>query len=139
MLTDFIFLFLYLRLVLALGSFMREQRNVEGETGKEERRMLWYNGKSMTLDVRNSIFYSLILTCCIIYKISQSAACCLLSRFSHVLLFATPGTVAHQALLSRGFSSKHTGVGCYFLLQGIFPTQGLNPHFLCLLLWQAGS
>ena len=109
------------------------------ETGKEERRMLWYNGKSMTLDVRNSIFYSLILTCCIIYKISQSAACCLLSRFSHVLLFATPGTVAHQALLSRGFSSKHTGVGCYFLLQGIFPTQGLNPHFLCLLLWQAGS
>ena len=25
-----------------------------------------------------------------------------------------------------GFSSKNTGVGCYALLQGIFPTQGLN-------------
>ena len=24
-------------------------------------------------------------------------------------------------------SSKNTGVGCHFLLQGIFPTQGLNP------------
>ena len=24
-------------------------------------------------------------------------------------------------------------------LQGIFPTQGLNPHFLCLLHWQVGS
>ena len=28
------------------------------------------------------------------------------------------------------FPGKNTGVGCYFLLQGIFPTQGLNP---CLL------
>ena len=26
------------------------------ETGKEERRVLWFNGKSMTLDVKNSIF-----------------------------------------------------------------------------------
>ena len=28
---------------------------------------------------------------------------------------------------------KDTGVGCPFLLQGIFPTQGWNPH---LLQWQ---
>ena len=28
---------------------------------------------------------------------------------------------------------------CHFLLQGIFPTQGLNPHLLCLLLWQEDS
>ena len=28
---------------------------------------------------------------------------------------------------------KKTGVGCYFLLQGIFPTQGLNPCLLHLL------
>ena len=25
------------------------------------------------------------------------------------------------------FPGKNTGVGCHFLLQGIFPTQGLNP------------
>ena len=25
---------------------------------------------------------------------------------------------------------KNTGMGCHFLLQGIFPTQGLNPHLL---------
>ena len=31
---------------------------------------------------------------------------------------------------------KNTGVGCHALLQGIFPTQGLNPHLLCLLHWQ---
>ena len=34
---------------------------------------------------------------------------------------------------------RNTGVGCHTLLQGIFPTQGSNPHLLCLLLWQAGS
>ena len=31
------------------------------------------------------------------------------------------------------FSDKNTGVGYHFLLQGIFPTQGSNPHLLCLL------
>ena len=34
---------------------------------------------------------------------------------------------------------KNTGVGCHALLQGIFMTQGSNPHFLCLLHWQVGS
>ena len=28
---------------------------------------------------------------------------------------------------------KNTGVGYHFLFQGIFPTQGWNPRFLCLL------
>ena len=35
--------------------------------------------------------------------------------------------------------SKNTGVSCHVLLQGIFPTQGLNSHTLCLLHWQAVS
>ena len=35
-----------------------------------------------------------------------------------------------------GFPGKNTGVGCHFLLQGIFPTQGLNLCFLHLLHWQ---
>ena len=34
------------------------------------------------------------------------------------------------------FPGKNTGVGCHFLLQGIFPTQGSNPG---LLDWQAYS
>ena len=29
-------------------------------------------------------------------------------------------------------------MGCHFLLQGIFPTQGANPRLQCLLHWQAG-
>ena len=34
---------------------------------------------------------------------------------------------------------KNTGVCYHFLLQGIFPILGSNPHLLCLLHWQAGS
>ena len=51
----------------------------------------------------------------------------------------TPRTVAHQAPLSMGFSRKNTGVGCCTLLQGIFPTQGLNQDLLRLLYWQAAT
>ena len=42
-----------------------------------------------------------------------------------------PGSSVHR--ISQG---KTTRVGCQFLLQGILPTQGSNPHFLH---WQADS
>ena len=45
--------------------------------------------------------------------------------------YSLPGSSVHGD--SPG---KNTGVGCHFLLQGIFPTQGLNLH---LLHWQVGS
>ena len=49
---------------------------------------------------------------------------------------ATPRTVACQAPLSMGFSRQNTAEGCHFLLQGIFPSQGLNLGLLnrrCIL------
>ena len=70
---------------------------------------------------------------------------------SHVQLFAISRTVVHQARLSMGFSQqeywsglpflspKNTGVDCYALFQGIFPTQGSNLRLLHLLRWQVGS
>ena len=39
-----------------------------------------------------------------------------------------PGPSVHEI-----FPSKNIGLGCHFLLQGIFPTQRLNPH---LMHWQ---
>ena len=45
----------------------------------------------------------------------------------------TQRTVAHQAPLSIGFSMQECWVGCHFLLQGIFLTQGWNPCLLHLL------
>ena len=44
--------------------------------------------------------------------------------------FETPCTVAQQAPLSMGILRQGYGVGSCFLLQGIFPTQGLNPWLL---------
>ena len=58
---------------------------------------------------------------------------------SRARLFATPWTVACQALLSMGFSSQGYWSGLPCPPQGIFPTQRWNPHLLCLLHWQAGS
>ena len=37
------------------------------------------------------------------------------------------------------FSGHDYWIGLLSLLQRIFPTQGSNPHLLCLLHWQAGS
>ena len=34
------------------------------------------------------------------------------------------------------FPGRNTGVGCHFLLQGVFPTQGSNPRLQHLLHWQ---
>ena len=44
-----------------------------------------------------------------------------------------------RLLCPWNFSGKNTWVGCHFLLQGIFPIQGLNPCVLSLLHWQADS
>ena len=56
-----------------------------------------------------------------------------------VRLFLTPQTVARQAPLSMGFPGQEYWSGLHFLLQGIFPTQGWNPHLPHLLHWQADS
>ena len=42
----------------------------------------------------------------------------------------TPWAIASRLLCPWDFPGKHTGVSCYFLLQGIFPMQGLNPGLL---------
>ena len=58
---------------------------------------------------------------------------------SHVQLFVTPWTVAHQAPLSMGLPQQEYWNGLHFLPQSIFPTQGSNLRLLRLLHWQAGS
>ena len=60
------------------------------------------------------------------------STCCLFTK--SCLTLETPSTVAHQALCPWDFPGENTGAGCHFLLQRIFPSQGLNP---CFLHWQA--
>ena len=49
------------------------------------------------------------------------------------------GLWACQATLSTDFLGRNTGVGCHFLLQEIFPTQGWIPCLMCFLHWQVDS
>ena len=53
-----------------------------------------------------------------------------LAKSDYVTHFTSRFTCPHM---------ENTGVGCHLLLQGIFPTQGSNPHLLCLLHWQVDS
>ena len=55
----------------------------------------------------------------------------------HPMFCSPPGSSVLEFLWD--FPGKNTGVGCYFLLQGIFLTQGSNPCLLWLLHWQADS
>ena len=63
----------------------------------------------------------------------HSCQCQCMCMLSHVWLFVTPCTVAHQAPLSMEFPRQEYRSGLLFLIQGFFPTQGLNLHLLRLL------
>ena len=58
---------------------------------------------------------------------------------SHVRLFVTHRLSPPGSSCPWDSPGKNTEVGCHALLQGIFPTQGLNLCLLCLMHWQAGS
>ena len=66
----------------------------------------------------------------VLYQFARASqvALCVLTCFSHVRLYdavdcSPPGSSVHGDSLG-----KNTGVGCCALLQGIFPTQRLNPR-----------
>ena len=67
------------------------------------------------------------------YEALNSA--CMLSRLQ---LFATLCN-SIRLLCPWDFPGKNIGVGCHFLLQGIFLTQGLNQHLLSIHDWQVYS
>ena len=63
--------------------------------------------------------------------------CCCCQVAKLCLILRDPMDCSLTCSSVRGDSAgKNTGVGCHFLLQGIFPTQELNPH---LMHWQAND
>ena len=72
-------------------------------------------------------------------QIVGAAMCVCVQLLSCVPVFETLWTVAHQAPLCTEFSRQEYWMGCHALLQGIFPTQRLNPQLLCPLPWQVDS
>ena len=63
---------------------------------------------------------------------SGSTSTCVLTQ-SCPTLFATPWTVARQALLSMGFSRQEYWTGLSFLPPGDLPDPGNRTHVSCLL------
>ena len=77
------------------------------------------------------------------WDINPGALCCSTCIWTNVSLscavlscsvmsdsFRPQGLEAARLLCPWDSPSKNTGVGCHFLLQGIFQTQGLNPGLL---------
>ena len=75
-------------------------------------------------------------------KVFNSLKACvrayMLSHFSHIQLFATPWTVAHQAPLSMGFSRPEYWSGLPCLSPGDLPNPGIESTSLCLWHQQVG-
>ena len=66
-------------------------------------------------------FSMLLFLCPRVVVISVTKSCSIL---------VTPWTLAHQAPMFVGLPRQEYWVGCHFLLQGIFLTQGSNLHLL---------
>ena len=80
---------------------------------KKDNNIVWGRRSSHHITVR-------IMNLCLSLSVSLTLILLLLSRFSHVQLFAT----------LRDFPGKNTRVDCHALLQEIFPTQGSNLHLM---------
>ena len=65
--------------------------------------------------------------------------CVHVCKLSHVQLFVTPWTVAHQAHLSMRLSSQEYWSGLPFSPPGNFLNPSIKPCLLHLLHWQADS
>ena len=83
--------------------------------------------KICTLDVLVAIEMSLFLSD-LVNSIYESVSCSVTCD-----PLQTHGLQPTRLFCSWNFPSKNTGVGCHFLLQGIFLTQESNPSLLHLL------
>ena len=89
----------------------------------------------MCLRVGSLLYSSVMCVCvCVCVCVCLSVCLCVCPVMSDPMGCNLPGSSVH-----RIFQARIPGVGCHFLLQGIFSTQGSNPHPLCLLHWRADS
>ena len=84
--------------------------------------------KSLIPKVRGTVYFLFFPSEEITFKEQAqviSISACVLSWFSHVRLFVTPWTVAHQALLSVEFSRQEYWSGLPFPSPGDLPDPGI--------------
>ena len=93
----------------------------------------WLTVKTDTIFNVFHILLFLLISYCELFcqdKISWKNMFLIMSKcqsLSRALLFAKSWTVAHQTICPWDCPGKNIGVSCQSLLQGIFPTQELNP------------
>ena len=116
----------------ASGSFPMSQFFTSGgqSTG------VWASASLTSLIHQSTNIYAAILRTRILYTSVFTKWVFFACMLSCVRFSVTLWTVARQAPLPWNSWGKNTEVGCPFLLQGIFLTQGSSP---CLLYWQADS
>ena len=83
-----------------------------------ERKEVWRKQKTTDMETSNNLSVPQLLHLCPHARVHDCVPAQLLSR---VRLFATPWT---KLFCPWNFPGKNTGVGCHFLLQGNFLTQG---------------
>ena len=66
------------------------------------------------------------MRCCYVLGLPETSCTCVLSRFSHLGLFATPWTAAHQAPLSMELSRQEYCSGLPFPSPGDLPNPGIK-------------
>ena len=86
-----------------------------------------------------SISHIKMQVCVCVCVCARACARACTKSLSHVPLFATLWTVAHQSPLSMGFSRQEYWSGLPWTPSGDLSYSGTNLHFFCLLHWQMGS
>ena len=113
---------------------------IGGKRRRGQQRMRWLDGITNLMDVSLSELRELVMDretwCAVIHGVAKSRAqlsdwtelnwicACVLSCFRRVASLWPQGQQPARLRCPWHFPGKDSGVGCHFLLQGIFPTQG---------------
>ena len=128
-----------------LGEIKREEQKTSGynqikEDFHKRRHLRWSFNNEQDLNQGRGCLNLKCLQEPHLYSYPTINGLCVCAQlFASVQFFATPWTVTHRVLCLWDSPGKNTGVGCHSLLQGLFPTQQLNPCLLRLLLWWVDS
>ena len=94
---------------------------------KNKQKLCWQNKVKEMQTHHGTLLYDIHVCVCV-------CVCVCIQSFSHVQLFVTSWTVAHQVSLVRGiFQARIQEWVAIFLFQVVFLTQRSNLHLLCLL------
>ena len=117
--------------------FCRTMQFIQGQTGSKWRRVTCTQvSESTGLKVVTAAKTKPAYWALIRHQASDPGCCHHLAAKSYQTLLQPHKLWPARLLCPWDFPGKNTGVGCHFLLQGIFPTQGSNP---CLLHWEVDS